>query len=88
VINELFSQKGEKTMGLYQQPGYKRLSIGITVLTFIAFLLFAGETGASLGEALLAGVIFSAGAYVLTRLVYWIIDGFKSHKAEESSDEP
>lgn len=67
-------------MGLHQQSGYKRLAIGIPIVVFAGMFFFALTDDASFGNALLAGVVFSAGAYALTRLVYWVIDGFKSHK--------
>jgi len=67
-------------MGLYQQPGYKRLAIGIPIVVFVGMFFFALATDAGFGNALLAGAVFSAGAYALTRLVYWVVDGFKSHK--------
>jgi hypothetical protein len=73
-------------MGLYQQSGYKRLSVGITILAFFITLItfwVTDDTGSRVVlfiympavSAVVAGVAFCAA-----RLIYWIIDGFKSHK--------
>ena len=66
-------------MSLYQQAGYKRLAIGISVGVFVLTLIVIGlTTDLNLAEALIPTVIASIGAFALTCLTYWIIDGFRS----------
>ena len=67
-------------MGLYQQPGYKRLAIGTPVVVFVTMLITMGFLEKTFGASCAVSVVFSILSYVATRLVYWIIDGFKSHK--------
>ena len=74
-------------MGLYQQPGYNRLAFGVTALAFVGSWLFFWITegvGAKLEVLVIfmpfASMLFAVAVYLLFRLVYWIIDGFKSHK--------
>lgn len=78
-------------MGVYQEKGFNRLAKAIAILTFaVAYLLmmFFGEIPKhqSENEYLfiaypIVSLICSAGAFGITRLIYWTIDGFKN--AEE-----
>ncbi len=67
-------------MGLYQQPGYKRLAITIPIVVFVGALITMGFLEETFGASCAVSVVFSILSYAVTRLVYWIIDGFKSHK--------
>jgi hypothetical protein len=64
-------------MGLYQQPGYKRLAIGIPVVVFLVFFIVSGAIGDEFIYSLSGSVVGAILAYALTRLVYWVVDGFK-----------
>lgn len=70
----------EDNLNLSQQPGYKRLAIGIPSVVFIATFFYAIVDGANLFQAVRVAAICSAIAFALIRITYWIIDGFKIHK--------
>jgi hypothetical protein len=67
-------------MGLYNQAGYERLAIGISVVIFVLVFLLSAANNDEFAYSLIGSVVSALIAYALTRLVYWIIDGFKSHK--------
>ena len=75
-------------MKLYQKSGYNRLAklislLGV-VLTYI--ILTVIEYSVQTEEALIVFPIMSIhsglGTFLLTRLVYWVIDGFNESKNE------
>jgi hypothetical protein len=72
-------------MALYQLQGYRRLAVGISALTFFASLLILFTTS-NKDEFVVyfiyipvVSVLISGSVYCLIRLVYWIVDGFKTH---------
>lgn len=75
-------------MGIYNKQGYRRLAILIAIITFIATYTILVMTTYSVDEADMFVVIpivsslWAAGVFVLTRIVYWVIDGFISKDKE------
>lgn len=68
-------------MGLYQQPGYKRLALVLPVLAAVGILILAISEDVVINEKPFVAMAVGAGStYILIRIVYWIIDGFKSHE--------
>lgn len=70
-------------MKLYQQTGYKRLAILISILGFIVTLMTLiilenHVDKGDVGDFLVASSLIAVGVYIMTRLVYWVIDGFSS----------
>ena len=81
-------------MKMYQKPGFNRLAKMIAILGFIAtyitLIVFEGSVNGE--EAFIVfpivSIIAALGAFVLTRLVYWVVDGFSqsNDKSVDQSD--
>lgn len=76
---------GEASVKLSQQKGYQRLAKFITIIAFVfVFIVMLFKSTNNVAEALIAIPIASAvvagASYVLVRLVYWVIDGFRLGK--------
>lgn len=79
-------------MKLYQHEGYKRLSILIAIVGFICtYILFINDESGYVTATLafiafpIVSAIVAVGIYIFTRIVYWVIDGFR--KQEDSWSE-
>lgn len=75
-------------MKMYQKSGFNRLAKLIAVLgfsvTYITLIIIAPRVGEE--EALIVFPIVSIGgaiaAFLVTRSVYWVVDGFNESKDE------
>ena len=73
-------------MKMYQKTGFNRLSKLIALLGFVVtyIILLVEEHSISPSEAFIefpiASIIGALCAFLLTRLVYWVIDGFTQSK--------
>lgn len=67
-------------MGLYQHPGYKRIAIVVPIVVAVAVFIIVGINSYSVVDPLIWGVSSCILTYILIRLIFWIIDGFKNQK--------
>jgi len=68
-------------MKLYQHEGYKRLSIFIAIVGFICtYITLFNDSGPAKEVFIISpivSIIGAVGIYIFTRIVYWVIDGFR-----------
>jgi len=75
-------------MSLYKEQGYRRLAVLIAIIAFIVTYtaLCMNEYRVQPEEAFIGfpivSVLTAGGAFILTRIIYWVIDGFKSKDLE------
>jgi len=75
-------------MKIYQKPGFNRLAKLITVLGFFVtyITLIVTEYGVNEEEAFIEfpilSIIVALVVFLVTRLVYWVFDGFLESKDE------
>lgn len=73
-------------MGMYQKEGFNRLAKLIALLGFIAAYTVLFITGGRLYLHIIfiaypvISSLYALGFFVCTRLIYWVIDGFKASK--------
>ncbi len=69
-------------MKMYEQAGYNRLAKLIAMLSFpvsLVALIAINEGSWSTDEVIVSAMAIPV-AFIVTRLVYWVIDGFKKPK--------
>ena len=78
----------EERMKMYQNLGFNRLAKLIALLVFVATYTVLIVQAYSINEEQafivfpIVSIIGALGAFLLTRLVYWVIDGFIESKDE------
>ena len=77
-------------MSMYKQKGFNRLTKLITIITFCvmyATLCFMSRLPREDDFFIIfpiISVLCSCGVFILTRLVYWVIDGFQDSEDQTS----
>ena len=78
-------------MKLYDHTGYKRLTFLIAIVGFIfmyIILVKYNRRAAELEVFIIFPIISALTAlliYALTRIIYWVVDGFRSEKEKVNS---
>ena len=72
-------------MGIYKEAGFNRLAKLIAIvaffLTFATLLIILSGVNGDVAFIIIPiiSLFGAAGAFIFTRLVYWVIDGFKKN---------
>jgi hypothetical protein len=69
-------------MRMKRLSGWMRLAVGVSIFWFVSLFLF----GLILGDAGLFA-LFATIPLLVVWAVWWIVEGFKSTKADEAADE-